>query len=444
MKPILTFLLFVICFGGVSATKTITYRERLKDKDSLNIHEGILCQTAQKIKYKSLDGTCAFIHLSEPVMVAQANQYEKWGYFQFPLINKTDDGKLIVSWQMKEDSHKTYGKNSGRECPPMMSKDGGLTWVPQDKSFDVHNRNYKVSLNDGCTLQVITPQSKNVFLYSSFPDVVGKKGKYAFYFQDSLPDELKGVYFKSIDVNRKTEIIHAKLLDPGLLRYAIDGLMPIVWWGDIKKLEDNSLVAGIYPTFYMNNKGDINDVGVSFYRSQDNGRSWGVLGKIPFIRDGIAEIDREYGFTEPTFEILKDSSFLCVMRSGSVSPMYKATSCDNGVTWTTPKPFTPNGVNPQLLLLGNGVLVLASGRPGIQIRFSLDGMGCSWTDPIDMIPFMKADKTYNRDVSCGYVSIVENDDNSFYLTYSDFTTKDAIGQNRKSIVCRKITVKKIN
>ena len=129
------------------------------------------------------------------------------------------------------------------------------------------------------------------------------------------------------------------------------------------------------------------------------------------------------------------------MRSGSTSPMYKTYSYDMGDNWSKPIPFTPNGVNPRLMLLNNGILVLASGRPGVQIRFSFDGRGCEWSEPIDMIPFMQQNGTYIRDVSCGYVSMMEADQDSFYMVYSDFTTKNAKNQKRKSIWFRKVIIK---
>ncbi len=45
---------------------------------------------------------------------------------------------------------------------------------------------------------------------------------------------------------------------------------------------------------------------------------------------------------------------------------------------------------------------MASGRSGVQIRFIFDGTGQIWSAPIDMILFINPDRTYNRDVSCGY------------------------------------------
>lgn len=165
-----------------------------------------------------------------------------------------------------------------------------------------------------------------------------------------------------------------------------------------------------------------------------------ITGKIPFKYDGIADVRGEKEYVEPTFEILADSSLICIMRTGNVSPMYKTFSRDLGKTWTVPEAFTPNGVMPRLLLLKNGVLVLVSGRPGIQIRFSLDGTGSVWTEPIEMIPFMNDDGTFQRDVSCGYASIIEASDDTFYIVYSNFTTKNSEGQTRKTIWFRKVTV----
>lgn len=132
---------------------------------------------------------------------------------------------------------------------------------------------------------------------------------------------------------------------------------------------------------------------------------------------------------------------ICVLRTGNCSPLYKAYSNDGGKTWTEPKPFTPNGVKPDVLRLGNGILVLTSGRPGVQLRFCLDGIGELWTEPIEMIPFMNTDGTWDLEgATCGYTNILPADDNSFYMVYSDFKSKNENGELRKSIIFRKITI----
>lgn len=430
-------LLFINCSTRFA---TIVCNQDANDKDNLDIREGLVSQKAQQIKYKYHGKSCGVAYLTAPVMVAQAEQDEEWGFFQFPNISTTDDGTLIVTWQMKADSHKTYGKNADRFVEPMMSKDGGITWVPREKGYFTYRKGYDVNLDNGDILRIYTHQSKDINGYNHFPRAVVKKGSHSFYLMDSLPNDLQGIYLNRVMANHKSERIHAKLNDPGVLRYAIGNLMPIVWWGDVKILADHSLVAGIYPGYYLDSLGHVMSSGVSFYRSEDEGQSWTILGKIPFQPDGIADKRGDSRFDEPTFEVLADSTFLCVMRTGMTSPMYRSFSTDRGQTWSRPEPFTPNGVLPKLLLLKNGVLVLVSGRPGIQVRFSFDGKGRIWSTPIDMIPFMHKDGTFTRDVSCGYPSIIETGDDTFYIVYSDFTTKDAYGKARKSIWCRKVTV----
>mgnify|MGYP002623874312 CR=1 FL=1 len=429
-----------LLLGCSSTYKCCTFYENLKGADSLEIHEGILSKAAQKIDYKKDGKTVAVIKLSEPVMVAMAEQDEDWGYFQFPSIGKSDDGTLVVSWQMKEDSPVTYGRQSTRSYKPMMSKDGGKTWVPQDRKYTVRRVGNYARLRNGTVLQAATPAATSVKSLKRTPLVVGRARRYSYYSVEDLPEDLRGAYI-SFQTNGTSELIHCKVNDPGLLRSSYDGLISVMWKGSIKQLADESLVAGVYPTYYKDNQGAITS-GVSFYQSFDNGLTWDVIGKVPFVKDGIADVRGGSSFDEPTFEILADSTFLCVMRTGASSPMYKTLSYDRGHTWTKPEPFTPNGVKPCLMTLNNGVLVLSSGRPGVQLRFSVDGTGVTWTEPIEMVSFMNADGSYTRDVSCGYTSLIEAGDDTFYVVYSDFTTKNKSGNTRKSIWCREIRVEK--
>ena len=433
-------LAFIFILIGCSC-KTMVYHED-NVKNILQVKEGILCPSSKKIIYKRNGEKIALIKLSDAVCVAQAEKEESWGFFQFPTISKSNDGVIYVNWQMAEDTHKSYGLKTGRSIS-MKSNNKGLNWSPQSENYFAFNKDYYVFLHDNSKLGIHTPPSKDINRYNKFPAPLSKKGNYYYYLMDSLPQDLQGVYLNLWDKNNNYKLIHSKLEDNKLLRYSIDNLMPIVWWGDIKKLSDNSLIAGVYPTIYQNKSGDVTHSSVSFYRSNDMGISWVRKCIIPVCQDGILNKYGDNRFDEPTFEILADSTFICVMRSGTISPMYKTFSYDKGETWTTPKPFTPNGVKPHLFLLDNGILVLVSGRPGIQIRFDFEGSGKTWSDPIDMISFINKDGSYNRDVSCGYASILVDGRDSFYIVYSDFSTKNSHGEIRKSIICRRVTVKKI-
>lgn len=441
-KAIIPFFTLFSCVSCVTSYKAISYNETKRGPDSLEIHEGIISQHSQKIKYKRDGKRIATIKLSEPVMVAQAEQEEDWGFFQFPSVGLADDGAIVVGWRMQDDSYKEYGKVSQRKATPMQSRDGGKTWSPQENSVFTLYKDYYNILSDGGTIEEVTPVPKDYRTYRQFPKAKARKGVYSYYDMDLLPDDLKGVYLVYRDHNRKPTSIHATIEDPGLLRYAIGNDVPIFWKGNIKQLSDNSLIAGVYPTYYKDSAGNVSESCVSFYQSKDYGRNWKVISRILFNPDGIADKRGENGFEEPAFEIGADSTLVCVIRTGSSSPMYKTISKDKGHTWSKPEPFTPNGVKPRLLYLKNGVLVLASGRPGLQLRFSLDGTGQDWTDPIDMIPFIKEDGTFDVwDATCGYAGLLDVDKNSFYIVYSDFTTKNDAGEVRKSIWFRKIKVK---
>ena len=67
---------------------------------------------------------------------------------------------------------------------------------------------------------------------------------------------------------------------------------------------------------------------------------------------------------------LPDGRVFLAFRLNGGTPLWSAFSHDIAKTWTEPVPLkgspgTPYAVWPQLKLLSNGVLVLASGRPGI-------------------------------------------------------------------------------
>jgi hypothetical protein len=219
----------------------------------------------------------------------------------------------------------------------------------------------------------------------------------------------------------------------------------------MKLLPDNSIVAGIYPMFYENDSGGVDPTGISFYRTTDDGMNWKIRGKIPYRPDLKVDPNGNKrlssGYSEPAFEILPDGTFLCVMRTTDgygISPMYLSQSSDHGVTWSYPEAFTPSGVFPQLLQLENGVLVLASGRPGVQIRFSIDGKGKKWTDPFEMIPFTNdVEILTDRDrISCGYAGLLATGSDSFMVIYSDFKYLNQYNEVRKAIKVREIRVSK--
>lgn len=115
-------------------------------------------------------------------------------------------------------------------------------------------------------------------------------------------------------------------------------------------------------------------------RSQDDGLTWDYVSTIAYAADIPGE-----GFCEPVLARVADGSLLVVMRTGGGNerkyPMHQARSLDNGLTWSAPENLGVYSVDPDLCLLGNGLLACSFGRPTMDIMFSPDGSGYGWGQP---------------------------------------------------------------
>ncbi len=193
--------------------------------------------------------------------------------------------------------------------------------------------------------------------------------------------------------------------------------------------------------------------GVICYKSTDFGKTWVKQGSILYQPDLSLDPNgnkrKTFGWTEPAFTVLKNGTFLSVLRTQDgfgKSPMYWTTSINKGVSWSTPKVFTGSGVLPKLLELDNGIVALASGRPGVQLRFMLNDNPNDWSEPFEMLPWVENEVQLTNDAlgsSCGYTQMLKVDENSFLIIYSDFKHKTPEGLTRKAIKVRKVTVKRI-
>lgn len=378
------------------------------------------------------------VEFTEPQVIAVADKEYKWGPYQFPGIGRWEDGTLVMTWSIREDSATAYGLPPG--CA--ISRDGGKTWTPHSGKWGVSG----LLLPNGDRISVVTPRPYKISdLRLPAPVREIKGSKLVFYRLGDLQPKLQTIRIKRIPKGSDTgKVEHAALNDPQAVRYSIYDLFPIVWWGDMHVLHDGSVLAGIYPGWRMLDDGTMDPKGGTFfYRSTDSGRSWTIQGRILYQPDLKADPngDKHDSFTEPASEVLADGSLLCVMRTtngGGIGPMYSSRSKDDGKTWSKPKAFTPNGVLPRLLRLENGVLVLASGRPGVQVRFCTDGKGEKWTDPFEMVPVTSDSVSAD---TCGYPSLLATGPDSFLIAYSHFKHPTESGP-RKAILLREVKVSK--
>jgi hypothetical protein len=375
--------------------------------------------------------------VSDPVLVAAGPaEVRGWGYYQFPAIERWDDGRIAVQFHVAPDAAESYGLES-KVPNRALSSDRGRTWT-----LDVTTKGiYGLRLANQDRLELRTPRPFPLATLK-LPAALGQrtdkwKNEYTYYRLRELPDELQGVWFARLAkgaLDWKME--RATLVDPLALRYSVREIFPIVVFGQVRRLPDRSLLLCMYPGLMENQQRFYSNT--FFYRSTDEGRSWRVQGRIPFQPDETLDpkgFERD-GFTEPTFEILADRSLICVMRSEG--PMYMSRSRDLGKTWSKPEIMAPNGVYPRLLRLRNGVLVLSSGRPGAEVRLSYDKQARVWSAPRRLVPLTSSNVQAD---SCGYTDLVALDKNSFLVVYSWFKSPAPGGQTRKAIMVRKITVR---
>jgi hypothetical protein len=84
------------------------------------------------------------------------------------------------------------------------------------------------------------------------------------------------------------------------------------------------------------------------------------------------------------------------------------------------------------------VVVLASGRPGVQLRFAADGKGKKWSEPFEMVPITSTTKL--GEDSCGYTSLVATGPDTFLIAYSHFRHPNEKSEPRKAIMVREVRV----
>ena len=431
----------------VAALLSLTVSTLAEDNKALatNVNSslhGIPAYGATNLIYKKENRPSLKVQLGEPAVVVVATRPEKWGWYQFPSISRWPDGTVAASWGMALDSIVSYGSNASGDA---ISTDGGKTWQPfSGKSKAIGG----LLLPNGDRLQVVTPKAiKTSELRLPKPVEAANENysnvKQPLYRHSELPPAVQGICQSRLAKGSTRWVSErAALDDPQALRYSLIDLFPIIWWGDMHLASDGSVIAGIYPGFRLRDDGTADPKGgVFFYRSTDAGHSWKIQGRIPYQPDLAADPKgaERMGFTEPAYEILADGTFLCVLRTTDglgIGPMYASRSSDLGKTWSKSEVIAPFGVLPKFLKLENGVVVLSSGRPGVQLRFTTDGK--VWSEPFEMLPH-EGEKEPDQ-ISCGYTSLLATGPDRFLIIYSDFRHLNEQKEPRKAIKVREVIV----
>lgn len=406
-----------------------------KNNATLVIGQFVNRTRTQTIDYKRAGQSIYRITVEPPVAVAVAEGVANWGYFQFPKISKGDGDRIDVAWQMKPDDANSYGDHGFEGA---FSIDMGKTWTRRSTPPPVVEY---VDLPNGDKLSISTPVPFLVADYDIHP-IPGTNR----YLLDGLPEPLRSIYFnRKISGSNVWENEMAGLVDPNALRYTISNstYFPVLWWGDMQVQSDQSILAGVYPADYRETNGSIPKPGVSFYRSTNYGRKWEYHSRIRNVPIMVGGQSTTYNYSEPALVRRSDNDHFCAVRTDAsaspFNPLIGFVSKDKGLNWSNPVTIGPNGVLPRLLQLGNGITVLSSGRPGVQVRFSEDTDAVNWTNPLEMLPFSQGDNVFTA--TCGYTGLLPLDDNRFMIVYADFRHTTS-SQTRKAIMSRIITIEK--
>ena len=108
--------------------------------------------------------------------------------------------------------------------------------------------------------------------------------------------------------------------------------------------------------------------GVVLIASDDEGLSWSLRGRVDWD-GGVADVS---GPTAIALAELNDGSVLGLVSVGSNRTLYRTVSADAGASWSTMTPIALWSVDPQILVLPNGAVVVSSGRPGLSMWVSVD------------------------------------------------------------------------
>jgi hypothetical protein len=164
-------------------------------------------------------------------------------------------------------------------------------------------------------------------------------------------------------------------------------------------------------------------------RSTDHGATWDYWATVAY--------DPEVGiesFCEADLLPLPNGDLLCFMRTGGsggkYTPLYLATSHDDGKTWDKPRPIADRGVWPNACRMQNGVLVVTYGRLDNWLAFSLDD-GKTWT----------GHTCFHQGPTTSYNSVEEVEPGRLLVVY-DRQALDADGNMARGVVGLSVSVER--
>ncbi len=379
----------------------------------------------------------------DPVVVAVSEiGEERWGFHQFPALMRFPDGTIVLMYADAADASETHGE----PAPAFASSDDGRTWMPFRGDPQPIRPHFSMSEVFNGEYLVMPSQR---YLDISGTDIVMPEprseatvyGTVRSYHTSEMPIEVQE-YFHNIPAKRWTpstgkwsdDTVEYDMTNHLTWKRSDSTVLPRTFFEHSLLKHDNELLYADSRVRYAMPDGTIAPKGASHLMvSTDNGHSFkrrSVISADPSGSDIMAE---------PHLCRTADGDLVCAVRKTDQDqkPMVLTWSDDDGHTWTKPKEVFEFGVWPCLQLMGNRILVLSYGRPGVHMRFAADGRGLEWSDAVTLIEGDHAEYVKH---SCGYTSILALLDDTFLIAYSDFLHVDSGGNRRKAILVKEVKV----